>query len=161
GGTVLESWRLKESGKLPAKLPSILRPLEFARDNLLLVTGLSHTGDSEDLNGHENCAFKHLTGAYKVGKAAGKPYAGISVDQAAARVTGETTYLPSMEFGLTSHETRYSFRSIDQLLPYEDNPQMVFDRMFRGRQPVVPNWNRRALAAGKVVRVSTRTDSYE
>ena len=161
GGTVLESWRMKEPGPLPKKLPSILRPLEFARDDLLLVTGLSHGGESEDVNGHENCAFKHLTGAPKVGKSAGKPFAGISVDQAAARVAGASTYLPSMEFGLTSHEPRFSFRSADQLLPYEDNPQLVFDRMFRGRSPIVPNWQRRAAAAGKVVRDSAPTDSYE
>ena len=161
GGTVLESWRMKEAGPLSKKLPSILRPLEFARDDLLLVTGLSHGGESEDVNGHENCAFKHLTGAPKVGKSGGKPFAGISVDQAAARAVGGSTYLPSMEFGLTSHETRFSFRSADQLLPYEDNPQLVFDRMFRGRSPIVPNWQRRAASAGKVVRDSAPTDSYE
>src|SRR4051812_11599991 len=64
GGTVLESWRMKEAGPL-TKLPSILRPLEFAKDDVLLLTGLSHGGQSENLNGHENCAYKHLTGAAK------------------------------------------------------------------------------------------------
>src|SRR5204863_84460 len=28
--------------------------------------------------------------------------------------------------------------------PYEANPRLVFDRMFRGRPPVVPNWKTRA-----------------
>ena len=36
GGTVLESWRSKKGGPL-GELPSILRPLEFARDDLLLA----------------------------------------------------------------------------------------------------------------------------
>src|ERR1700753_3537648 len=83
GGTVLESWRMKQAGPL-AQLPSILRPLDFAKNDLLLVTGLSHGGQSENLNGHENCAYKHLTGAAKVGKQAGRRFASISVDQAAA-----------------------------------------------------------------------------
>src|SRR5215211_2732756 len=52
GGTVIESWRVKEDGPLAAKLPSILRPLEFAREQMLVVAGLAHTGSSENLNGH-------------------------------------------------------------------------------------------------------------
>lgn len=161
GGTVLESWKMKDAGPLD-KLPSILRPLDFARNDLLLVTGLSHGGQSENLNGHENCAYKHLTGAAKVGKAAGRRYASVSVDQAAARVAGVETYLPSMEFGLSNHETQYSYRSVDEPVPYEDDPRLVFDRMFRARKPVVPNWQRRAAAAdGKAVRDSAPTDTYE
>jgi len=161
GGTVLESWRMKEPGPL-AKLPSILRPLEFAKDDLLVVAGLSHHGQSENLNGHENCAYKHLTAAAKVGKSAGRRYASVSVDQAAARVAGADAYLPSLEFGLSNHETQYSYRSTDEPVPYEDDPRLVFDRMFRGRKPVVPNWQRRAAAAaGQAVRGSAPTDTYE
>ncbi|MEI6687226.1 MAG: hypothetical protein WCN64_13880, partial [Planctomycetota bacterium] len=33
GGTVLESWKPAEAGPL-TKLPSILRPLEFAKDDI-------------------------------------------------------------------------------------------------------------------------------
>ena len=62
GGTVLESWRMKEGGPLD-KLPSILRPLDFAKQDLLLLTGLSHTGRTENLNGHESCGYTHLTAA--------------------------------------------------------------------------------------------------
>src|SRR3984957_13056267 len=43
GGTVIESWKPKEVGPL-GKLPSILRPLEFAKDDLLVVSGLRHHG---------------------------------------------------------------------------------------------------------------------
>lgn len=161
GGTVLESWRMKEAGSLD-KLPSILRPLEFAKNDLLVLTGLSHTGQGENLNGHEYCGYKHLTAAPKVGKFAGKPYAGVSVDQAAATVTAEETFLPSIEMGLSNHETLYSFRSKDETVPYEADPRLVFERMFRGRKPVVPNWQRRASAvAASQVRESAPTDSYE
>src|SRR5579871_5299419 len=61
GGTVIESWRPKEQGPL-TRLPSILRPLDFARNDLLVLSGLAHAGRSQGLNGHEHCAFLHLTG---------------------------------------------------------------------------------------------------
>lgn len=161
GGTVLESWRMPKGGPL-GKLPSILRPLDFARDDLLVVTGLSHMGGSENLNSHENCGYKHLTGAARVGKIGGRPYAGISVDQAAARVAGRETFLPSIEMGLTNHETPFSFRSVDQPAPFEADPRLVFDRMFRGRRPVVPNWRRRAAArVAEAARESAPTDAYD
>ena len=45
------------------------------------------------------------------------------------------------------HENIYSFRSPDQPVPFEDDPRRLFERMFRGRPAVVPNWKRRATAA--------------
>src|SRR4051794_36212735 len=59
GGTVLESWKPKEVGPL-TKLPSILRPLEALKDELLILSGLGHHGRTEGLNGHEHCALLHL-----------------------------------------------------------------------------------------------------
>ncbi len=143
GGTVLESWKPKEAGPL-TKLPSILRSLEFAKDDITVVSGLCHSGRSDNLNAHEHCSLLHLTGASSVKKEGGKLFADISVDQAAARVLGKETLLPSLEIGLNGGEKNYSFRSRDSVVPYEGNPRLIFDRMFRGRQPVVPNWKRRA-----------------
>lgn len=161
GGTVLESWRMKEGGQFD-QLPSILRSLEFAKRDLLLVTGLSHTGRTENLNGHEACAYCHLTGAPLASKQGGKSQAGISVDQLAAQHAGQSTFLPSLEIGLSNHETRYSFRSADAPVSYEADPRLVYERMFRGRKPVVPNWQRRASAKlASDVRETTRGDSYD
>lgn len=160
GGTVLESWKNKAAGPL-TKLPSILRPLEFAKDEMLLLTGLSHGGQSEGLNAHEHCAFVHLTGASEVKKVNGKPHAAISVDQAAASVVGDETYLPSMEMGLSNGETRYSYRGPETNVPFEANPRLVFERMFRGRKPVVPNWNNRATSLMQDVQRSAKSDSAE
>ena len=161
GGTVLESWKPKEEGAL-GKLPSILRPLEGLKDDMVVVSGLAHNGDSDgSLNGHEHCAALHLTGAPRVRKIAGKMTAGVSIDQQAAQAIGADSYLPSMEFGLTNGETRFSFRSPDQLMPYEANPRQVFDRMFRGRKPVVPNWKRRAELLAQDVRATGKPDSLE
>jgi hypothetical protein len=148
GGTVIESWKPKEVGSL-GKLPSILRPLEFAKDELLVLSGLCHHGRSEGLNAHEHCALMHLTGAEIVKKVDGKLVAAPSVDQVAARAVADQTFLPSLEIGLSNHETQYSWRSSDVRVPYEANPRLVFDRMFRGRPPVVPNWKSRAANAAK------------
>ena len=40
GGTVLESWKPAETGQLKT-LPSILRPLESAKDQITVVSGLA------------------------------------------------------------------------------------------------------------------------
>ncbi|MBN9119697.1 MAG: DUF1552 domain-containing protein [Planctomycetes bacterium] len=159
GGTVIESWKPKAVGALD-KLPSILRPLEFAKDALLVLSGLSHHGRSEGLNAHEHCALMHLTGAEVVKKVDGKLVAGPSVDQVAARAVGDQTFLPSLEIGLSNHETQYSWRSADARVPYEANPRLVFDRMFRGRVPVVPNWKARAANAPAPT-VGTKRDTID
>src|SRR4051812_33537518 len=56
GGTVLESWKPKEVGPL-GKLPSILRCLEPLKNDLLVVSGLSHNGKTDGLNGHESAGY--------------------------------------------------------------------------------------------------------
>lgn len=159
GGTVLESWKPKETGRLGDRLPSILRPLESVRDDLLVLSGLSHHGRSEGgLNAHEHCSLLHLTGAEVVRKVDGKLVSGPSVDQVAARAVGGETFLPSLEIGLAGHENKYSFRAADVPVPFEANPRLIFDRMFRGRRPVVPNWAARAAAPAPAP-TATRTDT--
>ncbi len=159
GGTVIESWRLPQGGTLE-KLPSILRPLEFAKKDLLLVTGLSHSGRTENLNGHEACGYTHLTAAPLAKREGGKSLASISIDQLVAQHAGQETILPSLEIGLSNHETQYSFRSADTPVPYEADPRLVYERMFRGRTPIVPNWQRRA-AAKEAAEVRASADSYD
>jgi len=160
GGTVLESWKMAQGGPL-TKLPSILRPLDFCKDDLLLVTGLSNTGKTNGLNGHEACAFTHLTAAAEAHRDGGKPVASISVDQAIAEVTGKETIFPSLEFGLSNQETVYSFRRDGSTVPYEADPRLLFERMFRGRKPIVPNWSRRAENLAATTRESAQGDSYD
>ena len=144
GGTVIESWKPKAAGKLE-KLPSILRPLEPFRDDLLVVSGLAHHGRGSGVNAHEHCAYLHLTGASSVGKVNGKPQAPMSVDQRVASHVGGTTFLPSLELATTANgEQLYSFTDDGNPVPYETNPRLAFDRMFRGRPPRVPNWKERA-----------------
>lgn len=152
GGTVLESWKPAQAGAL-TKLPSILRPLEFAKDDLLILSGLSQSGRSDGLNGHEHCACLHLTAAENARREAGKLHASVSVDQLAAQKVGDRTFLPSIEIGINNNQ--YSFRDADTPVPYENNPRFVFERMFKGRRPVVPNWSRRASNPSAAVSKTT------
>jgi hypothetical protein len=159
GGTVLESWVPKETGPL-GKLPSILRPLEAHKNDVLIVSGLSQGGRCDGVNAHEHCAFKHLTAAEYVKREGGRVHAAVSVDQVAAASVGKDTLLPSLEIGMTNQETVYSFRGPNNPLPYEGDARLVFERMFRGRKPVVPNWQRRA-ANPVQVKAEQKSDSLE
>ncbi len=161
GGTVIESWKMKQAGALDGPLPSILRPLDFCKQDLLLLTGLGHSGRTDGLNGHQSCAFTHLTGAPMAKLIGGKPYAGVSVDQRAAQAIGTQSFLPSLEIGTTNGETIYSYSDATTPMPFEINPLVVFDRMFRGRKPVVPNWARRAANPIRQDLQAKKSESYD
>lgn len=143
GGTVTESWVPNETGTLD-KLPSILRPLQDHKDDLLVLSNLSQSGDSDGkVNAHEHCAYLHLTGVDKVGKIDGKPFAGISLDERAAELVGDKSLIPALRFGYSGGETSYFFDRAGRSLPVERDPRLAFDSMFKGRQLVAPNWPRR------------------
>lgn len=147
GGTVIEHWKPQRPGPLGA-LPSILEPLAPFKERLLVVSGLSHGGRASGC-AHATCARLHLS----CGGAE-------SVDQAAARVAGDGTLLPSLEMGLTNHQTRFSWRE-GVPVPFEMNPHLVFARMFRGRPPVVPDWDARRAAAADAAPVGPKPDTVE
>ncbi len=165
GGTVLESWKPENTGALTGDLPSILRPYEFCRDQLTVISGLSHNGKTQgDFNGHTGCAIVHLTGAQLAKNEGGQYKAGMSIDQAIAQQVGKETFLPSLEIGMGRGETRFSYAGDAQPVPYESNPQMVFDRMFRGRKPSVPNWGSsraRPVQAAAAAPVATTVETKQ
>lgn len=160
GGTVLESWKPEKAGPL-GELPSILRSFEFCKDDLTIVSGLSHNGKTEgDFNGHTSCAVLHLTAPEVAKNENGKFKAGTSIDQYIAQNVGKETFLPSLEIGMGRGETRFSYAGDGQPVPYEANPQMVFDRMFRNRKPQIPNWARNGNGAQRTQRaMETRQSS--
>jgi len=167
GGTVTESWVPSATGLL-GKLPSILRPLEPFKNDLLILSNLSQSSKNDSVNGHEHCGFSHLTAADQVGRINGKAFVKAegqfaeSVDQRAASMVKEQSLIPSMEFGLANQETRYSWRKDGVNLPYENDPRLVFDRMFfKGRKMVAPNWRTRAMSAAKQADKQSAGSSYD
>jgi len=144
GGTVHESWIPSYTGQLK-ELPSIMRSLEPFREDILVLSGLSHNGKYDDLNGHESSRYLHLTGAPYAANKNGLIVNSISVDQRAAQLTEASSIFPSIEMG-----KGYSFRDGGTPVPVEKDPYLIYQRMFKGRQPVVPNWEQRAQLAGKI-----------
>jgi hypothetical protein len=142
GGTVIESWKPEQPGPLQ-KLPSILRPLEAHKSELLVISGLSQLGkQSGGGNAHTHCAGLHLTGAKEFVWEGKVPKSTISVDQAAAAAQAGETILPSLELGQPNGEQTYSWSAGGTVVPYEGDPKQVFDRLFKGRTPTVPTWTR-------------------
>jgi len=144
-GTVLESWVPEKTGDLRQldRLPSILRSLDFARDDMLLLSGLAHNGKTDGLNGHQSAWYLHLTGANYAANEGGKPINSESVDQRAASVVGKDSLISDIRVG---PEVPFSYRENGTPLTAESLPSAIFERMFRGRTPVVPNWANRAKA---------------
>jgi len=142
-GTVLESWVPEKTGSLKdlEKLPSILRSLDFAREDMLLLSGLAHNGKTDGLNGHKAAWYLHLTGSNYAADENGKAINSVSVDQRAAQLVGKDSLIPDLRIG---PDVPFSFRENGTPLPAESMPSAVFERMFRGRTPVVPNWENRA-----------------
>ncbi len=147
GGTVIEAWKPERTGRL-GTLPSILQPLEPFKEHLTLVSGLSHGGQVTGC-AHTTCSRLHLS--------CGGP---VSVDQAAAQAVGGESVLPSLEIGITNHQTRFSYRN-GTPIPFEMNPHLIFERLFRGRPPIVPNWNPRPAPAVGAAPEPTLADPIE
>jgi hypothetical protein len=61
---------------------------------------------------------------------------------------------------MTNHQTKFSYRN-GSPLPFEMNPHIVFERMFRGRPPSVPNWTKQQAARASKTRASAKPDSVE
>ena len=139
GGTVIEAWMPTQVGPLQT-LPSILTSLEPHKSELLILSNLAHSGQSSGLNAHNHCSLVHLTGADQISFGTR-----LSVDQRAAELVRDQSIFPSLEIGVGGvGEYQFSRSRTGGTVPYERDPRQVFDRMFRGRQMVAPNWTRRA-----------------
>ncbi len=171
GGTVSESWVPQETGPL-GKLPSILRSLEPHRSNLLVLSNLSHSGQSDNVNAHQHCAYMHLTGADKVGMVNGKPITlvgtekdskttALSIDQRAAELVKNDSLIPSLEIGYAGGETSFSYRRNGSNVPFEKDPRLIFKQMFKGRSLVAPNWSRRTGQPIDPMKAPVIDDTYD
>lgn len=131
------------------ELPAILESLNFTKDQLLVLTGL--TADKARANGdgpgdHARALAAFLTGVQPRKTDGTDIRAGVSVDQVAASRVGQYTRLPSLEIGVEGgamsgncdsgyscvYSSTMSWRSATQPLPKEINPKAVFERLFGG-----------------------------
>ena len=125
----------------------ILKPLEPFRDRLNIVSNLAHpfvagAGGADVSAGanHTRAAAVFLTGA--VPEKGAQAHLGPSADQIAAAHIGQDTPLPSLELSIEesvlnceaafscAYRNSISWKSATEPLPMNDNPRLVFEKLF-------------------------------
>jgi hypothetical protein len=134
------------------ELPYVLEPLKAVKDEVLVLTGLTHDKGRANADGpgdHARSAASFLTGCQPVKTAGANIRVGISVDQLAAKRTGHYTKFPSLEIGLEpgrgagscdsgyscAYSNSISWSSESTPVAKEVNPRLVFERLFSNRAP--------------------------
>ena len=102
-GIDMENWNPSYSGPL-GELPRILKPLEPYREDVLMLSNLTHNWARVLLDGpgdHGRCSANYLTGAHvlKTDKSI-RVEGTMSMDQVIAGRAGNETRLPSLELGM-------------------------------------------------------------
>ena len=145
--SAVDYWTPRTEGRAFESSP-ILAPLEPFRDRMLVVSGLdqnqAEAGDDGASGDHTRGTSSWLTGVYPKRTEGADVRNGVSADQIAAAVMGRETPLPSLELGIDLNflagqcENSYSCAYLNTLawtspstpLPTENNPRLVFDRLF-------------------------------
>lgn len=147
-GVHLPDWTPKRIG-FGFDLPYILEPLAGVRDDMLVLSGLTHDKGRANGDGpgdHARSASVFLTGAQPRKTDGANIRVGVSVDQLAANVIGKQTRLASLELGCEAgrgagncdsgyscaYSSNISWASESTPVGKEVNPRLAFERMFVG-----------------------------
>jgi hypothetical protein len=141
-GATMDKWTPAMEGTGFA-FSEVLKPLEKYRDRLTVVSNLAHPmagGKGSDAGAdHARSAPVFLSGA---SPQRGGVHAGRTLDQVLAERVGQETPLPSLELSLEevalncgsgygcAYLNTISWRTPTVPLPMENNPQVVFERLF-------------------------------
>ena len=145
-GVVVDQWTPRGEGA-GFELSPTLTPLAPFRQSLTVLSGLGHrqAESNGDGNGdHSRAAATWLSGVRAKRTEGADVRAGMTVDQLAATEFGRETRLPSLELALEANylvgncDVGYScvymntiaWRTPTTPLPMENNPRMVFQRLF-------------------------------
>lgn len=152
-GMDMRNWNLDYEGRLD-KLSPILEPLEQHKQDILMMSNLTHNTGRALLDGagdHGRCGGSYLTGV-QVKKSVTDIRAAKSVDQYVADHLAGQTRFPSLEVGLEdsrqagncdsgyscAYTNNLSWRSETQPLPPILNPRMLFERLFGNAAGLTP-----------------------
>ena len=141
-----DAWSPLGEGK-NFELSTILKPLETVRDRLVVLSGLDHPmarSMGDGAGDHARGTATWLTGVHPKKTEGIDVRAGTTVDQLIAADFGNETRLPSLEVSLESPERvgncevgyscqylyTISWRTPTTPLPMENNPRVVFERLF-------------------------------
>jgi len=145
-GVNLAHWTPEQTG-FGYDLPSILSPLQNVRNEVSVLTGLTHDkgrGNGDGAGDHARSASVFLTGAQPRKTSGGNIRSGMSVDQAAAQQIGHRTRFPSIELGCEggrnsgncdsgyscAYSHNISWASETMPVAKEVDPRAVFERLF-------------------------------
>ncbi|QRN98201.1 DUF1552 domain-containing protein [Archangium violaceum] len=149
-GIYMPNWTPRGTGRDWALSPT-LQPLAPVKDDVLVLSGLSHEPGRPDQFGHHAAGTGAFLSCVKIHKASHESdvRAGVSMDQIAARALRSHTRLPSLELGndggdgTGSCDANFSCayaRNIAWAAPTspvakDTHPRSVFDRLFAGFDP--------------------------
>ena len=142
-GAVMSRWTPASEGT-GFEFPQILKPLEPFRTSVNVISDfslpLAYGSDASAGANHTRSSAVWLAGAEPA--SGGRARLGITVDQVAAQAIGQDTPLPSLELciedgglscgtGLScAYRNTISWQGPESPLPMENNPQLVFERLF-------------------------------
>ena len=141
-GATMDKWTPAADGK-GFQFTEILSPLEKFRDRVSIVSNLAHPaagGVGSDAGAdHARSAAVFLSGVHPE---QGSIHVGSTIDQIAAQRIGQDTPLPSIELSIEevalscgsgyacAYSNTISWKTPTIPLPMENNPQVVFEKLF-------------------------------
>ncbi|MEP7306932.1 MAG: DUF1552 domain-containing protein [Acidobacteriota bacterium] len=140
-GATMDKWTPATEGA-GFELSEILQPLKPFRDRINVISDLSHPqayGGGSATSNHNRSAATFLSGAHA--EAGPRAHLGVTVDQFAAQHIGQDTPLPSIELMIEdsslscgdlscAYRDTISWQGPAAPLPMQNNPQVVFERLF-------------------------------
>ena len=155
-GIMMDQWTPDSEGA-GFKLKPILEPLAPFRDQMLILSGLSHNFGAraqagENTGDHARAGASYLSGVHPKKTEGADTAAGVSMDQIAAKQIGTQNQLPSLELCMDSPEllgqceAGYSCAYMNSIcwrtpttpMPMEDRPRVVFERLFGDSESTDP-----------------------
>jgi hypothetical protein len=141
-GATMARWTPLSDGK-DFQFSEILQPLEPFRQTINVISDMRHPmayGSGSATANHNRSSAVYLTGAFA--ETGAQPQLGVSMDQVAAGKTGQETPLPSIELSIEegslscgeglscAYRNTISWQGPSSPLPMQNNPQVVFERLF-------------------------------
>jgi hypothetical protein len=166
-GINMAHWTPAAEGALD--LTSILQPLTPFRDRLTVVSGLASTPamplGGEGTGDHVRASAAFLSGTHPRKTEGPDIRAGVSMDQIAAAAMGAETPLSSLELCLDSNDllgacesgwscayaNTLSWRTPTTPLPMENDPRLVFERLFGDVDNTTPEARAARLARNRSI----------
>ena len=170
-GATMSRWTPERAGT-EFEFSEILQPLAPLREHINIISDLSHPqayGPGGATAHHNRSSAVFLSGA--MAQSGAQARLGTTADQVAAAAIGQDTPLPSLELminegslscgdGLScAYRNTISWQTPTSPLPMENNPQVVFERLFGDGSTDEQRRARRAQASSLLDAVATQIDS--